>query len=825
MPVVVPWALFGIMEMEIAMNDKRNQKGTMSQKFFYYFKVAFRLLILITGIYFILGEMILPRETFDDLRCEEFDVPWTLIREDGSFGKATLPGQFDVKRNERLEFVTILPENIEANLYLCILGNRQDIEIYVEDELRESYSTKDTRPYGKSSVSASVFMRIKEGDAGKRLRIIYQTDSAYSGKIRPIYYGDKMGIWSYMLKSNGLELFVALIMVVLGVVSVMVSFILRFFYHRPQGLEYLGWGVLIAACWIISNSYFRQLFFPNISLVNDMAFFMVILMPAPFMIYLNAIQEKRYNCVYLITGFAMLGNGLICTILQVCNVVDFPDSFIAIAFFAMAAILLMLTTIVLDCIRGHIKKYRLVAFGVLGAVFAGAAQIYLYFQRTAGYNGVMIAIGLIFLLLISATNTMKDIISIEKEKQKAILANESKSQFLAQMSHEIRTPINAVLGMDEMILRECEDGTIRQYAADIQSAGQSLLALINDILDFSKIDSGKMEILPGEYQLASLLNDCYNMVSMRAKDKGLKLLVENDESLPKVLWGDEVRVRQIIVNLLTNAVKYTKEGQVELKLTGTPYVKEATDDSSSEKYIMLRITVTDTGIGISKDKQKDLFNSFQRIDEESNRNIEGTGLGLAITKKLTGLMGGTVGVESEPGEGSAFWVELPQKIINEQPMGKYEGITKREEEVTIKEESHPLEAPDARILVVDDVVMNLKVFQRLLKRTKAQIDTAESGAKALELLEENAYDLIFLDHMMPQMDGIETFHQFKLRNAEEKGNRHNINTPVIMLTANAIAGVREEYMKEGFTDYMSKPILPEMLEEMLCKYLPKDKIL
>ncbi|MBO5210265.1 MAG: response regulator [Lachnospiraceae bacterium] len=388
-------------------------------------------------------------------------------------------------------------------------------------------------------------------------------------------------------------------------------------------------------------------------------------------------------------------------------------------------------------------------------------------------------------------------------------ANQAKSEFLANMSHEIRTPINAVLGMDEMILRESKDEEIRGYATDIRSAGQTLLSLINDILDFSKIESGKIEILPVKYDVASLLNDSYNMVAMRAKEKQLKFSLENEETIPSVLYGDEIRIRQIWTNLMTNAVKYTKEGSVTIKISWK---------KQEDNRMLLICAVEDTGVGISQENQKLLFESFQRIEEKKNRNIEGTGLGLTITKQLVDLMGGTIRVESEYGKGSIFTVEIPQTIVKDVPLGdfakKYIGSTE-----TVQDYEEKFQAPDAKILVVDDVPMNLKVMSGLLKNTKIQIDTALSGKECLEKVQQNVYHIIFMDHMMPEMDGIET-----LGRMQQIPDCINKDTPVIVLTANAILGVKEEYISSGFSDYLSKPIKWIELENMVLKYLPEELI-
>jgi len=390
-------------------------------------------------------------------------------------------------------------------------------------------------------------------------------------------------------------------------------------------------------------------------------------------------------------------------------------------------------------------------------------------------------------------------------KNKAEAASKAKSDFLANMSHEIRTPINAILGNDELILRESKETDIQDYAKNIKSSSKALLALINDILDFSKIESGKLNILPVEYNLASLLTDVHNMVVMRAEEKGLTLKTQVEKIAPSALLGDEVRIRQICVNLLTNAVKYTKTGGVTMNVY----------TSLGQKEMMnLIIEVQDTGIGISECNQKYLFDSFCRIDEKQNRNIEGSGLGLAITKQLVDLMDGTIQVQSQLGHGSTFKVVLPQKIVSASPIGEFTA-TSHDEHPQYKEQFH---APDARVLVVDDVSMNLKVFSGLLKKTQIQVDTAISGEECLKKISEREYDIIFLDHMMPNMDGIETFR------AMQALSTFNSKTPVIMLTANALEGAREQYMSEGFTNYLSKPIHADQLEKMILNYLPKELI-
>ena len=397
----------------------------------------------------------------------------------------------------------------------------------------------------------------------------------------------------------------------------------------------------------------------------------------------------------------------------------------------------------------------------------------------------------------------------EKAKDEAVRANEAKSLFLSNMSHEIRTPINAVLGMNEMILRECEDKQLLSYAANIQSSGKTLLFLINDILDMSKIESGKMEIVRVEYAPENLMMDLWNVIFLRAQEKGLGIRFSLDETLPRVLYGDDVRIKQIVTNLLTNAVKYTPQGGIEMTVA---YERKGGAE------ILLMISVKDTGMGIRKEDMGKLFENFQRLDEEKNRNIEGTGLGMNITMSLLHLMDGDMKVESEYGKGSNFTVTIPQRIVCDEPTGDFETIRSRREQ-NLSQKRQTFEAPEARVLVVDDNSMNLTVFQSLLKRTKMKITTADSGKKCLELVKKEPYHIIFMDHMMPEMDGIETLHEI-----QKMTDFPNRDTPVIVLTANALSGAREGYLKEGFADFLTKPIDGDLLEQTTVKYLPRELV-
>lgn len=400
-----------------------------------------------------------------------------------------------------------------------------------------------------------------------------------------------------------------------------------------------------------------------------------------------------------------------------------------------------------------------------------------------------------------------DMTQEEELVNKVLAANQAKTDFLANMSHEIRTPINAIIGMNEMVLREAKEERLREYALAVHNSATTLLSLINDVLDISKIESGRTEIVEEEYELRLLLADCRNMVAARAAAKGLELIAECDEGLPSKLYGDSMRVRQVIVNLLTNAVKYTQRGFVRFAVTGT----------KTQEGCRLRVVVEDSGIGMTQESLQKLFVKFERFDLQHNRNVEGTGLGMNIVKELLRLMKGTIAVESEYGRGTKFTVEIPQKIVDETPVGQVK-LTEQGVEDTGRRESSFI-APGARILVVDDVEMNRKVIMNLLRETQIRIDTAESGRRCLELAGAAEYDIILMDHMMPEMDGIET-----LRLLRQMQRTKGTYTPVIMLTANALSGMRELYLENGFDDYLAKPIGGEYLERKLLQYLPPEKV-
>lgn len=397
----------------------------------------------------------------------------------------------------------------------------------------------------------------------------------------------------------------------------------------------------------------------------------------------------------------------------------------------------------------------------------------------------------------------------EEQKTELEQVVHSKDTFFANMSHEIRTPINTIIGLNEMILREDISDEIAENAINIQNASKMLLTTINDILDLSKLESGKMEIIPTQYEVSSMFSDLVNLIWIRAHQKELEFKVDIDPNIPSMLYGDEVRIKQVITNMLTNAVKYTETGSVTLS---------AKAERISPVTILFRISVIDTGKGIRKESLEDLFRSFKRVDETVNRNIEGTGLGLSISKQLLDMMGGEISVDSVYHKGSTFTIELQQDIVNSRPIGMIDFAAQKQ--LGNREKyKQAFVAPDAKVLVVDDNDMNRMVAKKLLRGTKAKVETVGSGKECLEKTASETYHVIFMDHMMPDMDGEETL---KALRAQTKGFCQKV--PVVALTANVMANADQIYQEMGFDGYLAKPINAALLEASLLKYVPPDLI-
>lgn len=408
-------------------------------------------------------------------------------------------------------------------------------------------------------------------------------------------------------------------------------------------------------------------------------------------------------------------------------------------------------------------------------------------------------------LIVDVTDTFAYIKELSEMREQAEAANRAKSDFLANMSHEIRTPMNAIVGMSELIIDESRGRKIYDFACDIKTAALNLLSIINDILDLSKVEAGKMELVEDDYYVQDMVQETVNLIQMPAQKKGLQIKVNVDEDIPHKLYGDEGRIRQILINILNNAIKFTREGYVSLDVSAK-YV--------DDKNINLQFVICDTGIGIKKENLDAIFESFKQLDMNRNKKIEGTGLGLAITKQLVAMMEGDIRVESEYEKGTQFTIHIKQPVVDRHTIGET-GTGVRSEK---QEKSQMFMCNEYRVLVVDDNTMNRKVVSAMLKAYGFQIQAASGGKEAIELVSEQHYDMILMDHMMPEMDGMEATGIIRSRYSETAEG-----TIIVALTANAIQGAREEYLSNGFDDFLSKPFERTQLHELLEKWVPEGK--
>lgn len=770
-------------------------------------RIFFGAALLILLPFLIIGQFVYPDERdalYEDYK--EFQADWYRVLENGERVSVEVPGKVPAERGEVVTLVTTLPDNIYDRETLCFRTIWQDVEIYIDGELRESYNTRDSRPFGTNSAFRYVFVDLKRSDAGKELTYQFSSDSKYAGFTRTSYIGDRASIWFLLIGKSGARTIIALFLLLLTFFCIVVCWILKYVYKKNLPLNYLAWAIFFCALWMLSEIEFRQIILKNVSVLTNYTYWSLMLVPFPMMLYVNEVQGGRYQKIYFLPSVYAAGMLVVGTLLQVFNVVQFVQQLPFIHVATAAAMLCIIVTITIDTIKRQISDYIFVGIGLYGMLFTAVIEIILYYIGTNLSLGTVLAVGLLFLLIMAIVKTGQDYFKNEKIRQKAISAKDAQAKFLASMSHEIRTPINAVIGMNEMILRENENDTIQEYAYNIQRASNMLLELVNDVLDFSKIESGKLELVNDTYDLASLIQDEILIMQVRAKEKPIEVQIDINPSLPSKLFGDEMRIKQVLTNLISNAVKYTKEGKVTL---------QAFCQWINEDTVNLGFSIIDTGLGIKEEDLPHLFDSYKRLELSKNHNIQGTGLGLNIVKNLVELMQGNIYVKSEYGKGSTFSIFIPQKVVDRHPIGNMEETTHKQK----KELAGYVTAPDATMLIVDDNSMNLIVVQELLKRTEIKLELAKSGKECLELTKQKNYDIILLDHMMPEMDGIETLQKIRADHSNL-----NQNTIVIALTANAVAGCRQMYLENGFDDYISKPIQVDVLDKLLLEYLPKQYI-
>ena len=700
-----------------------------------------------------------------------------------------------------------LPDDIKDNEYLFFV-TRKDAAVYINGELREDYVEKrDVNIPGGSVKRFYMMVPLKESDRGATVTVVRSSTIKRDQVVSETFISTRFGAFKYLIGTGGLSLFLASIIFIFSIVVFIVSIVLRFWYKLKIDMMYGALGICIIAAWIITDSYLLPLLTGVYHVNGVLNYIFCLMMPCAPAVYLNSVQCGRYKKSMSAIMIASSINVVVWTVLHFTGVLPFYNIRMIENVILAGISITALSVLILDIIRRNIGEYRYTFIGFFVFLVCCLIELVILIV-TSGNESLPMVIGLGFLLAFVVIQQVDELRRVNIEKQRMIDISESKTRFLASMSHEIRTPINAILGMNEMILRENKDKTVQEYSRSIKSSGRMLLMLVNDVLDFSKIEAGKLEIVKTHFYMSEMLYDVISLVKERADEKSLELNAQIGGDIPNEIISDEFRIRQILVNLINNAVKYTEKGTVTLILGG-----RFTDGGYE-----LCLTVKDTGKGIRKQDQATLFEAFTRADVKSNVNIEGTGLGLAIVKSIVNSMNGNLGVESEYGVGSEFWVRLPVEYADKTPIPS--DFMQHRVDYDATDDTCDFTAPDASVLAVDDNQSNLAIVQLFLKRTGIVPDLCSTGTGAVEHCKHKKYDLILLDHMMPQPDGVETLHIIR---TDE--NSLNKDTKAVVLTANAVAGSRKMYLDEGFDDYLTKPIDAAVLEQTVKTLLPPEKVL
>ena len=727
----------------------------------------------------------------------------------------SFPSSYKMAAGEELVLETVLPDVINDDTWICYLSD-SSTSVFIDGKLRKSYDKNKDTIIGGALKRLHIFAELYPEDAGKTIQIVYYANRNNTINLRPVYIGNSLGIIEQIITLDIVNFILTFALLSISLIAIGIGLMLRFSRKMESPITAMGVGVLFMSLWLIFDSGLFQLAFRHYYIDGTMSYLMVLLIPYPFIYYLDVLQEHRYRMVYIYSMFFLEVISVCVCLLHFSNTVDFLTMLPFIAVTLGIIIIVPVITMVIDYISGAHKSYLISFIGIIGLLVSCVFEIIRVISVDEKHVGTYVIIGLFWTIILAIIHQLNMVREAQKEAAMAVRASETKTNFLANMSHEIRTPMNAILGMDEMILREAKDNEkITRYASDIKSAGNMLLSIINDILDLSKIESGKAELVVSDFEICSVINDLTNIVKKKAEDKGLEFSFNAAEDIPCRFNGDEIRTRQIMLNIINNAVKYTEHGCVKVSLD-----MERNGDVSAISEgdrITLKFTVADTGIGIKESDMAKLFQPFDRLEETKNRNIEGTGLGLSIAGTYVELMGGHIDVDSVYGEGSTFTVYMPVTVVNPVPIGDF-SLRISEMHNGSAAEIPVVIAPNASALVVDDNEMNLEVIAGLLERTKIRTELALSGPEGIKMMGRKRYDIVFLDQMMPGLDGIST-----LKKMRAEYDMRGVS--VIALTADAVAGAREYYLENGFDDYISKPVKADALENILLAHLPKNLLL
>lgn len=730
---------------------------------------------------------------------DQLDVPQQLYT----------PCVLDVTGRDTFVFETTLPSAIEEGSVLAFL-NLSDIDISIDGQPFYSWRQETVPIWGGSAKNSYFLIDLPPSYSGSKIKITrYGT---LNKKFVDVFVGPKDAVARTLIVKNDLFGFaLSLFLLVLSAFVIIGSFFLRKLYHKKVYLTTIAVGIFVASSWLFVDSFIFEFLFNTKYIDGLMSYVITTSILFSFMYYMDDVQEHRFHVAYFVLGLFELFNQIFFITLHLTGIQNLALSLVALDILVLLGVVALLIITVIDLIKCKAGNYRICMHGFVLFMISAVLEIVLVNVTPERVQGGAILFGLYLLLGFAIAQEFVDIRKMQHEKDLASANAGARTQFLANISHEIRTPINSILGMNKMIIKETDDSKIESYANIVNESGELLLSLINNILDFSKIDSGKHEIVNTVYNPRKIISNICRAMSSAATDKNINWIYTISENMPEMLYGDSKSLSQILINLLSNAVKYTNVGGVCL-----------TAECEITDKCILTIKVTDTGIGIKREDLKMIFDPFSRTDLEKNQSIQGTGLGLAITKQLIEEMGGSINIDSEYGIGSTFIVTLPQDIPTKEQIQTAQNaptvLSSDEDKLDAINPSY--QAPDAKVLVVDDNNTNLIVVKAFLKDTKLQLDLSTSGKEAFQKCCNQKYDLILMDHMMPECDGIEAMHLIK-----EKSESLNSSTPIIILTANASKDSEIGYIQEGFDNYLSKPVDSDKLIKMVRMYLADNLVM
>lgn len=746
----------------------------------------------------------------------DYNDGWTLVRPDGSeINIGTLP----YSEPSEAGAVYYLNKQIDledAGKTIRFLSADKLLSVELDGTVIYEFGIEDRRLFGHTPGSITNFVDLpNEIESGKLSIMMVSPYNDYATNICPMVIGNANTVELDLVKQNLFNYFICMMILFSALMLIIMEIIELISKQKFTGKIYLGAICLFGAVYHAIETKTLNIFYGNQTLYSILVFIVIMILPTFMCLYYLCSIDDKYKKRFQINFIICIINMFLQFIIQGLNIADF----MTIAPLSHAIIVLTVINIDVAIVQLNIERYKetnrlnksliLEMIGVTSIMLGSVVDIVRFYVSPVGDMGKYGRVGMLIFSVLTLgihirmisvrylEQVNKNMEFMKIHLQEVENANKSKSVFLANMSHEIRTPMNSILGFSEILLKQDMTEEQKDYIENIRESSDNLLSIINDILDLSKIETGKMDIVENDFETTSLLIGVCRQIKSLAEKKGVEFKTDISTSIPTKLYGDEVRIREILINILNNAVKYTQEGYVKLEIS----VDEVLDNITT-----MCIKVSDTGIGIDKKNIDIIFHAFEQADKQKNHGIEGTGLGLSIVRSYVELMHGRIEVESELGKGSTFIINIPLIVIDSKPIG----------EISYKREGSPKSRisdlkVDKRVLVVDDSLVNLKVITRTLEQYGITVEAVSSGQASVDACRERLYDIVFMDQMMPVMDGVEAMRLIRKLSGYEKGSQHKI----IALTANAIKGVEEELLAEGFDGYLKKPIEFDKLEKFL----------